>query len=186
MLKAVIFDLGGVLTLNSENNKGPKENLQVSPETWNKAGLGLIDDEEAFGEMARNYQVESETIKEWLFSKRKPNPEVFELISQFKPEIKKAIISNSLKSIFYNFMDQYQLKDKFDVMVISAEEQVKKPDPKIFRRACQRLGVNPEECLFIDNDQEHIIAAEKLGMKGLLFMRAEDLRNQLDNLNLLK
>ncbi|MCL5784883.1 MAG: HAD-IA family hydrolase [Patescibacteria group bacterium] len=184
MIKAVMFDLGGVLTLNRDDHKRPKENLKVNPETWHKAGLGLIDDEVAFEEMAKNHQVDSQTVKEWLFSKRKPNLEVFELLSKFKPEIKKAIVSNSLKSIFHQFMDQYQLKDKFDVVIVSAEEQVKKPDPEIFLRAYQRLGVDPSECLFVDNDQGHIEAAEKLGMQGILFINPNDLKDKLVKLNI--
>lgn len=185
MIKAILFDLGGVLTQNRDDYKGPKENLKVSPETWHKVSLGLIDDEEAFQEIAKNHHVDPETIKKWLFSKRKPHQEVFNVIIQLKPEIKKGIISNSLRSIFHNFMDQYNLKDKFDVMVISGEEHVKKPDPEIFRRAYQKLGVEPVECLFIDNDQEHIEAAEKLGIQGFLFTDSNKLRDELLKLNVL-
>lgn len=179
MIKAVLFDLGGVLAINKKDHLGPRGSLQISSDTWHKAGLGLVDDEVAFAEMAKNHRVDAQTIKEWLFSKREPNNEVLEILSNLKPELKKAIISNSLKSIFNNFMDKFNLKDKFDILVISAEEQVKKPNKEIFLRACQRLGVNPSECLFIDNDQEHIEVAEKLGMTGILFINAGNLKQEL-------
>lgn len=185
MIKAVLFDLGGVLTLNKEDYPGPKGNLKIDPETWHKAGLGLINDEDAFSEMAQNHNVNAQTIKSWLFSKRKPNNQVVNLISKLRPEIKKGIVSNSLKIIFHNFMDQYSLKDKFDVMVVSAEESVKKPDERIFKIACQKLNVKPEECLFIDNDAPHIEAAEKLGMTGLFFTDAKGLKETLLSLDLL-
>lgn len=71
-------------------------------------------------------------------------------------------------------------------MVISAEEHIRKPDKEIFLRACQRLEVEPSECIFVDNDQEHIIAAETLGMQSLLFKGVKDLKNKLKSLNLLK
>lgn len=185
MIKAILFDLGGVLTLNRDDHLGPKENLQIDPDIWRNAGLGLIDDEVAFEEMAKNHGVDSQTIKEWLFSKREPNNEVFQLLTNLKPGIKKAVVSNSLKTIFHHFIDKFNLRDKFDVMVISSEEQVKKPDSEIFLRTCKRLEVEPSECLFLDNDQEHIVAAEKLGMKGLLFTDSTDLEVELKKLQLI-
>lgn len=175
MIKAVLFDLGGVLTQNREDCLGPREILKVDPEVWQKAGLGLIDDEVAFQDMAKNYNVDSQTIKKWLFSKRAPNREVFDLIAKLNSGIKKGIISNSLKTVFYNFMDQYNLNDKFDAMTISAEEHIRKPDKEIFLAACKRLDIEPSDCLFIDNDLEHIESAKKIGMAGLLFANSEDL-----------
>lgn len=185
MIEAVLFDLGGVLTQNRKDNKGPKENLVVSKETWTQAGLGQINDEVAFLEMAQNHQVDVDTVKEWLFSKREPNKGVFDLLDQLKPEIKKGIVSNSLVTIFHQFMDQYGLKEKFDAYIISAEEHVKKPDPEIFLKAAQKLGVDPAHCVFVDNDQEHIDAAEKLGMKGIMFTNDQVLKEEFRNLNLL-
>lgn len=185
MIKAVLFDLGGVLTTDRDDHLGPKGTLKISNDTWHKAGMGLIDDEVAFEEMAQNHSVDSKTIREWLFSKRKPNEEVLELISKLKPEVKTGIVSNSLKTIFHTFMNQYNLKDKFDALIISSEEQVKKPDEEIFRKVCHKLDVESEECMFIDNDWEHIEAAEKLGMKGLLFSNASHLKEEFEKYNLL-
>lgn len=55
--------------------------------------------------------------------------------------------------------------DRFaDVVVISAEVGVEKPDPAIFRLACDRLGVAPQECAFVDDVEDYVAAAAALGM----------------------
>jgi len=52
---------------------------------------------------------------------------------------------------------------------ISCDDGLKKPDEKAFELILQRLGVKPEESVFIDDKQENLDAAKKLGMKIALF-----------------
>lgn len=55
----------------------------------------------------------------------------------------------------------------FDVVVISSEVGMRKPDERIFRHAVTLLGLQPEECVFIDDIDHNIRAAEAIGMQGL-------------------
>ena len=55
-----------------------------------------------------------------------------------------------------------------------------KPDPAIYRLAAERLGVKPEECVFVDDLLENVEAAESIGMKGIVF---KDYTDFLTNLN---
>jgi FMN phosphatase YigB (HAD superfamily) len=54
-----------------------------------------------------------------------------------------------------------------------------KPDPAIYRYTLEKLGVRPEETLFIDDRQENVEAATALGMKALLFTTVNQLRADL-------
>ncbi len=56
-----------------------------------------------------------------------------------------------------------------DIVVISAEEGVAKPDLRIFQLTVERLGVQPEEVIFVDDTLEHVHAVQTLGMRALLF-----------------
>jgi putative hydrolase of the HAD superfamily len=56
----------------------------------------------------------------------------------------------------------------FDAVVISAEVGMRKPEERIFRHAADLLGVAPAECVFIDDIQANVVAAEALGMTGVL------------------
>lgn len=53
--------------------------------------------------------------------------------------------------------------------VFSCFEKITKPDPEIYLRLCKRYSLKPEECVFIDDTQKNVDAAQKLGMKGIHF-----------------
>lgn len=62
------------------------------------------------------------------------------------------------------------LDDLFEVIVASGEVGVEKPDPKIYYLTAEKLGVAPEECLFIDDIGRFTAAAEAVGMQTVTFL----------------
>ncbi len=62
----------------------------------------------------------------------------------------------------------------------SGDEGIAKPDLKAFELTVERLGVKPKESVFIDDTREHVHAAQKLGLQGILFTTAEELEKELD------
>jgi putative hydrolase of the HAD superfamily len=64
--------------------------------------------------------------------------------------------------------------EMFDAVVISAEVGMRKPEPRIFLHAARLLGLDPQECVFIDDIQANITAAEQLGFTGILHTAAGD------------
>lgn len=58
--------------------------------------------------------------------------------------------------------------EMFDAVVISAEVGMRKPEPRIFLHAAELLGLAPAECVFIDDIEANITAAESLGFSGVL------------------
>ncbi len=58
--------------------------------------------------------------------------------------------------------------DMFDAVVISAEVGMRKPEPRIFLHAAELLRLPPAECVFIDDIEQNITAAEGLGFTGVL------------------
>jgi putative hydrolase of the HAD superfamily len=60
------------------------------------------------------------------------------------------------------------LDELFDVVLDSSEVGLRKPDPAIYRLACERLGLAPAECLFVDDLECNVAAARGLGMEALL------------------
>jgi len=69
--------------------------------------------------------------------------------------------------------DQAGLADHFDAFVVSQEVGCNKPDPRIFRTAAGALGLEPAECLVVDDDPELVAAAIRLGYQGLAVLREE-------------
>jgi epoxide hydrolase-like predicted phosphatase len=72
--------------------------------------------------------------------------------------------------------------DMFNVVVISAEVGMRKPEPRIFRHVAGLMGLRPEECVFIDDIQANITAAEQVGFTGVLHNAAEDTAQQVADL----
>lgn len=72
--------------------------------------------------------------------------------------------------------------DMFDAVVISAEVGMRKPEPRIFLHASQLLGLEPDECVFIDDIKANITAAEQMGFTGVLHSAAADTARQVADL----
>lgn len=72
--------------------------------------------------------------------------------------------------------------DLFDAVVISAEVGMRKPEPRIFLHAAELLGLAPWECVFIDDIEANISAAEELGFAGVLHTGTETTAQRLSEL----
>ena len=67
----------------------------------------------------------------------------------------------------------------FDVVVESSVEGVRKPNPEIYRRACGRLGVTPDECVFLDDLGINLKPARALGMRTIKVVTVEQALGEL-------
>lgn len=79
----------------------------------------------------------------------------------------------------------YPFLDWFEGIVVSGEEGLIKPDPRIYQRLLERYDVNPATALYIDDSARNVAAAEALGMQGWLFKDPDGLRERLVDLRLL-
>lgn len=77
------------------------------------------------------------------------------------------------------------LFDRFRDIVVSGTEKLVKPDPAIYHLALARFGLEPQEAVFIDDNQANIDAAAKLGIVALHFTDAAALRPRLRDLGLI-
>jgi putative hydrolase of the HAD superfamily len=75
-----------------------------------------------------------------------------------------ALLSNSWGGLDY---PRELFPELFDVVVISGEQGMRKPEERIFRRATELLGLDPAECVFIDDIEANITAAAAIGMQGI-------------------
>jgi putative hydrolase of the HAD superfamily len=90
-----------------------------------------------------------------------------------------GILSNMGDNVLKNMERTFDWLPRFDVLVWSFQLKMAKPDAAIYRHLLKELGTRAEETLFIDDRAENIVAAEALGIKGLLFTTVERLRADL-------
>jgi 2-haloacid dehalogenase len=94
-------------------------------------------------------------------------------------------LSNWSHETFPYARAKYAFFDLFDDMVISGAVGYVKPEPEIYQILLDKIGRPAQECLFIDDSLPNIQQAEKLGIMGIHFQAAEQLRLELRKLNLL-
>ena len=82
-----------------------------------------------------------------------------------------ALCSNSWGTRLY---PRERLDPIFDVIVISGEVGLRKPDPAIFELTVEKLGVDPAGCVFVDDHPGHLMPAEALGMTTVLHRTPEE------------
>lgn len=82
-------------------------------------------------------------------------------------------------------LHDYSFLDKFDDIVVSGQEQLRKPAPELYQLALERWQVDPQRCIFVDDLPENVEAANRLGILGHHFTSAEKLAKELTEHGLL-
>lgn len=95
-------------------------------------------------------------------------------------------LTNCAAEPFAIARQKFGVLSRFQDIVISGVEGIVKPDPAIYRLACQRLGVAPDQAVFIDDTAANASAASAVGMASLHFTSAEQLHADLVGLGLLE
>ena len=93
--------------------------------------------------------------------------------------IRTGLISNSMGAGRY---DRDAFPELFDGVVISGDVGLHKPQPEIFRLGCERVGLEPEECVFVDDLRENCEGAEAVGMTAVLHRGAATTVPELERL----
>ena len=83
-------------------------------------------------------------------------------------------ITNFTRTGYEQCYDCISFVEKFDGCVYSFKEGIVKPNPDIYKILLGRYDLKAEECVFIDDTEENVLSAEKLGFKGIVFTGYED------------
>ena len=78
------------------------------------------------------------------------------------------VLSNACNHFYDYFPKNYDM-DFFDGVMVSSDVHLIKPDRKIYELLCSTYGLQPQECVFIDDRLENVEAAEAVGMRGIIF-----------------
>lgn len=82
--------------------------------------------------------------------------------------LKLGIVSNGEAALQWSNIDALGLRERMDVVLISQEQGLRKPDAAIFRRAAERLGAPPDDCVFVgDNPVTDVLGARNAGMQAV-------------------
>lgn len=133
---------------------------------------GRIDEREFSEAFARRLgevsgvDVPAEGLVTRLFGALRLEDEMFELVRRARASgYRTALCSNSWGVELY---PHDTLEELFDVIVISGEVGLRKPDPEIFKLTVEKLGCDPSRCIFVDDHPGHLKSAQQAGMTTVL------------------
>jgi putative hydrolase of the HAD superfamily len=111
-------------------------------------------------------QLLAEGLLTRMFAGSVPADSMFEAVRAIRSSgLRTGLLSNSWGMADY---PRHLFPDMFDVVVISGEVRMRKPEERIFRHATGLLGLDPAECLFVDDIQVNVAAAQAVGITAIL------------------
>jgi putative hydrolase of the HAD superfamily len=167
MIKALITDFGSELSLKAMCGEFGEADL------WRALEREL--DLPRFGMNGQEFQ-------DQFFGEDFLDEDLVAFIRNMRPTLKTGLISNAWDGLREVLHTRVPIADTFDVIVVSAEEKIMKPDPRIYHRALERLGVQPGEAIFLDDFIENIHAAHALGLRGVHFQSSAQAQRDIRTL----
>lgn len=190
--KAVIFDFGEVI---AQVDRKPILEFIASSLKIGKAEVkSSLKDEALFLALAEGHSYwekfarsfNKELPRGWLEELEEKKkliiqemPGMLDLVSEIKKlPLQVAILSNTqpLRSAFIRSQGFY---NGFHPVMLSCDENLKKPDPAFYQLMLQQLQLPAHECIFIDNKEKNVIAAKKLGLDAIHFLSSDHLKIEL-------
>lgn len=187
---AVLFDFGGVFTPSPfallATMEGPDAELLTrqighvfgpydrdTDHPWHRLERGETTMEPAFEEIralaaADGMDLEPMRVLRHFAGDGTVRVEVVEHVRRLRVAgFSTAIVTNNLHEVRTMWQRMLPVDELFDLVVDSSEEGVRKPDPVIFERALERLGVDAAAAVFLDDVASNVEAARAVGMRGI-------------------
>jgi HAD superfamily hydrolase (TIGR01509 family) len=190
MIKAIIFDVGGVYMEGSSVdfiNRAYKvlgivkiissSDGVVFDKDFNKGAISHTDCFRKFFNVPIS-EKQMKKIEEIWKTTWAPTEEMLRLVKYLKKDYILAILSNSdlLNSSKYTEKGWYSY---FNHLILSHELGIIKPDERIYEIALKKVGLPADQCLFIDDQEKVLVPARKLGMETILFKSFSQLKAEL-------
>jgi epoxide hydrolase-like predicted phosphatase len=198
MVKAIIFDFGGPIVdweegMNEVYRKH-EDHHNLERDTLRKLFNdyivgGLVADfhsiADFFEKTKPSINMTVEELNEVLEEANATmyvRPEMIAYIEILRKKYKIALLSNFSNGLERFLQEVFKIYHLFDLVVSSYNVKIKKPDSRIYEHTLKKLGLKPEEAVFIDDLEENVKGAEAVGIKGIIFNNVDQCKSDLDKL----
>ena len=189
MIKAIIFDCFGVLTgeglvpFREQHFGNNPELLKASKSLTHQMVLGVVTFEDmlcGFADMAGlTYEAVVEEIETLA---RVKNNELLDFIKNtLKTRYKIGVLSNIGEHKFETVFSREE-QELFDSVTLSCDIGYVKPDPMAYETAAQMLDVEPDQAIFVDDRDQYVEGAKKVGMYTIKYISFTQFREDLERL----
>jgi glucose-1-phosphatase len=196
-IRAIIFDLGGVLLRTADFSRREKladqlgmsraelEELIFGGDSGGAVQKGEISLEEYWRKVQKRLNYSPEEFKaliEAFFAEDGLDHELVGYIRKLRQGYKTALLSNATSDLRKQVAEKWCIEDAFDIMVISGEVGMIKPEPGIFKLALELLGVDAQEAVFVDDMLRNVDGARKAGLTAIQFQSTQQVQAEIDQL----
>jgi len=182
-MKNIVFDLGGVV-FHRDAKKVRPELIEFfafifasrMPHFWEEYDRGSLTYDEVLDELSRAKGCERAVAESYLreaLDRQEAIPQTAALIRDLKQAGYRLYVLSNMSREFIDFLRQTDIYALFDGEVVSCEERVVKPEPRIYEILLDRYGLDPAETLFIDDRRSNLEAAAGFGIATFHFGDAE-------------
>jgi putative hydrolase of the HAD superfamily len=196
-IRALILDYGGVISQlqNSGNVNNILQSLRLDIKDFKdvyRKQRAQYDSSQISGErywinILEHYGLEptgfeiASFIREDVKSWTQINETMIQFITESRSRIHKlAILSNMTSDTLAYIREHYDWLELFDGLVFSCEVGKNKPDREIYEACLRKLGLCPNECLFVDDSAENVKGALELGMSAIQFKTFSEFRQEFE------
>lgn len=182
MIKGIFFDFDGVITLEKQGTPPiisyiaketglPPQSVEVAYRKYNRALLcGKIIHKDMWQGFCEELQSDIDyDILTGAFLNITPDQTVITYIKELKEKYIIGLITDNKVDRIETILKTFNLKDLFDVVVISAEVHAGKTEEAIFKVALNRSGLEPQESVFIDNTARNLEVPARMGFRTIYF-----------------
>ena len=195
-IKNIVFDLGGVLFAR-DKNKSTQEfheffsfiRSERMPLFWEEYDRGTLTFDEVLDELSRSKGCDRAVAEDYLreaLDRQEAVPQTAALIRDLKRAGYRLYVLSNMSREFIDFLRRTEIYGCFDGEVVSCEEGVVKPEPRIYEILLDRFGLDPAETLFIDDRRSNLEAAAAFGIATFHFREPESSCTQLREMLLQK
>ena len=195
-IKAIIFDLGNVLVdfdhmiaarkISAFTDMAAEDIFNLFFDSPLTAAFeeGRISPRDFFSEVKKKLNLKlgyHRFVLIWneIFFLSEKNRAVYDLAKSLKKRYKLSVLSNVNFLHLEYIKKEFSIFDAFDNVITSCELGFKKPDPAIYKKALEILGVEAGSTFYTDDRAELTEKAKELGIRSFVFTGAEQLRNDL-------
>ena len=198
MIKAVIFDVGGVILAGRIEDISERTARKLGVDTtrfeqartkYHKAAqTGELSTGQLLENVSRDLGVGKGLLeKAWLeaYDEMPVDHKVLEIVDALNEKGCRVALITNTTGLSKTLHEKYRFHSRFNPLVESYKVGFLKPDRGIYEKTLKDLGTSPSETIFIDDRAEHLVPAQEIGLKTILFKDAEQLKQKLSDLGAL-
>jgi len=200
-IDTVIFDLGGVLidwnpdylytTIFDDRKKMNDFFAEICTSEWNEEQDGGRSLKEATEELVARFPGHENNIRayydRWEEMLKGPIEGTVEKFREIKDKDQHRLyaLTNWSAETFPVALDRFDFLHWFHGRLVSGEERIRKPFKEIYELLISKFDIDPAAAIYIDDNQRNLAAPKELGMETIHFISPDQLRQDLQRLNVL-